>query len=135
MDLQLSNYNMLAEEALPLMLALLDTSKFQNEESERLALSELMEWDYNNEKGIIAPTVFEIWWDELNNLLWDEFNSMEWDQDMYYKHSWEQLMKDGKAKVDMRDERYVYPMAKVTIDFLKNKPEHIMFDHLSLIHI
>jgi penicillin amidase len=131
MDLQLSNYNMLAEEALPLMLALLDTSKFQNEESERLALSELMEWDYNNEKGIIAPTVFEIWWDELNNLLWDEFNSMEWDQDMYYKHSWEQLMKDGKAKVDMRDERYVYPMAKVTIDFLKNKPEHIMFDHHS----
>lgn len=131
MDLQLSNYNMLAEEALPLMLALLDTSKFQNEEAERLALSELMEWDYYNEKGIIAPTVFEIWWDELNNLLWDEFNSMEWDQDMYYKHSWEQLMKDGKAKVDMRDERYVYPMSKVTIDFLQNKPGHIMFDHHS----
>lgn len=131
MALQLSNYNLLAEEALPIMLTLLDTSRFQNEETERLALAELLEWDYYNEKGIIAPTVFEIWWDELNNLIWDEFNSEEWDQDMYYRHSWEQLMKDGKAKVDMRDDRYVYPMAKVTIDLLKNEPDHIVFDHRS----
>ena len=40
-------------------------------------------------------------------------------------------MKDGKAKVDMRDERYVYPMAKVTIDLLENQPNHIAFDHRS----
>ena len=131
MNLQLSNYNLLAEEALPLMLALLDTSKFQNEESERLALAELFAWDYNNDKGIIAPTVFEIWWDEFNNLLWDEFNGQEWDQDMYYRYSWEELMNSGKAKIDMRDPRYVYPMSKVTIDLLKNEPNSPLFDHHS----
>ncbi|MGB0368245.1 MAG: penicillin acylase family protein [Flavobacteriales bacterium] len=131
MALQLSNHNLLAEEALPLMLALLDTSKFHNDEYDQLALSELQSWNYSNDKGIIAPTVFEIWWDELNNMLWDEFNSMEWDQDMYYKYSWAELAENGKAKVDMKDERYIYPMAKITIDFLKNEPNHIVFDHHS----
>lgn len=131
MDLQLSNYNLLAEEALPLMLALLDTSEFQYKEYETLALNELKGWDYRNDKGLIAPTVFEIWWDEFNNLVWDEFNSRDWDQDKYYRDSWMELSKSGKAKVDMRDPRYVYPMAKVTIDLLKNDPENIVFDHHS----
>ena len=131
MDLQLSNYNLLAEEALPIMLSLLDTTKFQYPENERRALKELLDWDYNNDRELIAPTVFEIWWDELNNILWDEFNSPEWDQDMYYRYSWDELMTNGKAKVDMRDKRYVYPMAKVTIDLLENEPKHIMFDHRS----
>ena len=90
-----------------------------------------LDWDYNNDRELIAPTVFEIWWDELNNILWDEFNSSDWDQDKYYLYSWEQLMKDGKAKIDMRDPKYVYPMAKVTIDLLKNHPNHISFDHRS----
>lgn len=130
-DLQLSNYNLLAEEALPLMLALLDTSEFQYKEYETLALNELKGWDYRNDKGLIAPTVFEIWWDEFNNLVWDEFNGTEWDQDMYYKYSWEELAKSGKAKVDMRDSRYIYPMAKVTLDLLENDPENIVFDHHS----
>lgn len=129
MDLQLCNYNLLAEEALPLMLQLLDTTRFKNAETEHLALNELLGWDHNNDKGIIAPTVFSIWWDELNAMLWDEFNSSEWDQDMYYRHSWEELLTSGKAKIDMRDKRYVYPMAKVTINMLKGDPEHEMFDH------
>lgn len=131
MDLQLSNYNLLAAEALPLMLAMLDTSSFLNKENEQLALNELRSWDYRNDKGVIAPTVFELWWDELNNMLWDEFNSLEWDQDMYYRYSWEALEKTGKPSVDMRDERYIYPMAKVTIDLLENEPNHPVFDHHS----
>ncbi|MCF8278003.1 MAG: penicillin acylase family protein [Flavobacteriales bacterium] len=131
MDLQLSNYNLLAAEVLPILISMLDTSDFQNKENELLALHELQGWNYRNDKELIAPTVFEIWWDELNNILWDEFNSIEWDQNMYYRYSWEQLMNDGKAKVDMRDPRYVYPMAKVTIDLLKNEPDHQVFDHRS----
>lgn len=130
-DLQLSNYNLLAQEALPLMLAMLDTSEFQYKEYETLALNELKDWDYRNDKGLIAPTVFEIWWDEFNSLVWDEFNGMEWDQDMYYRYSWEALMNTGKAKIDMRDPRYVYPNNKVTIDLLQNEPNSIFFDHRS----
>lgn len=129
MDLQLSNFNMLAAEALPIMLELLDTNLFQYPENERRALKELLDWNYENNSELIAPTVFEIWWDELNNLLWDEFNKPDWDQSKYYMYSWEQLMKNGKAKIDMRDPKYVYPMAKVTLDLLKNQPNHIVFDH------
>jgi len=129
MDLQLSNYNLLAAEALPLMLNLLDTTKFQYPENERRALKELLGWDYNNDRELIAPTVFEIWWDELNNILWDEFNSADWDQDKYYRYGWEAMVNTGKAHVEMRDEKYVYPMAKVTIDLLQNHPNHIAFDH------
>lgn len=130
-DLQLSNHNLLAEEALPLLLNFLDTTEFQYKEYEMLALNELLDWNYRNDPGIIAPTVFEIWWDEFNVLLWDEFNEQHWDQDLYYKYSWEQLNKDGKAKIEMRDERYVYPMNKIAIDLLQNEPNHIMFDHHS----
>lgn len=130
-ELQLSNFNMLAEEALPLLLNLLDTTDFQNKEYEMLALNELKDWNYRNDKGLIAPTVFEIWWDEFKNLLWDEFNEQHWDQDMYYRYSWEQLAVDGKAKVDMRDKRYVYPMNKVALDLLENDPNHNIFDHYS----
>ncbi len=131
MDLQLSNYNLLAAEALPIMLKLLDTTRFQYPENERRALNELQGWNYNNDRELIAPTVFEIWWDELNNILWDEFNSSDWDQDKYYLYSWEQLAKDGKAQIDMREPRYVYPMAKVTIDLLENDPDNVVFDHHS----
>ncbi len=131
MDLQLSNYNLLAEEALPIMLRLLDTTRFKNPEDERRALNELLGWNYRNDRELIAPTIFEIWWDELNNLLWDEFNSTDWDQDKYYRYSWDAMVGTGKAKVDMRDPRYVYPMAKVTIDLLENHPSHRVFDHRS----
>lgn len=130
-ELQLSNFNMLAEEALPLLLNLLDTTDFQNKEYEMLALNELKDWNYRNDRGLIAPTVFEIWWDEFKNLLWDEFNEQHWDQDMYYRYSWEQLATDGKAKVDMRDKRYVYPMNKVALDLLENDTSHVIFDHHS----
>ncbi len=130
-DLQLSNKNLLAEEALPILLDLLDTADFQYKEYETLALNELREWDFSNDKELIAPTVFEIWWDELNNLIWDEFNAPEWDQDMYYRYSWEELMKSGKAKIDMRDPRYVYPNNKVTLALLKDEPNSIYFDHRS----
>jgi penicillin amidase len=129
--LQLSNFNMLAEEALPLLLSLLDTTEFQNKETEMLALNELRNWNYSNDRGIIAPTIFEIWWDEFKVLLWDEFNEQDWDQDKYYRYSWQQLSENGKAKIEMRDKRYVYPTNKIAIQLLQNEPNHIMFDHHS----
>lgn len=129
MALQNSNYNLLAEEALPLMLALLDTTSFQNPRVERMAYDVLNDWDFNNDRGIIAPTVFEVWWDELNNMLWDELNDPKWDQGEYYRYSWEEFGRTKKAHIDLRDPRYVYPMAKVTIGLLENDPEADVFDH------
>jgi len=127
--LQLSNYNLLAKEALPLMMAFLDTMEFQNKKVEMMAYHVLKDWDFNHDRGLISPTVFQIWWDELNNLIYDELNDPKWDQSEYYRYSWEEFDRTGKAYLDMRDPRYVYPMSRVTIDLLKNHPEHPIFDH------
>jgi penicillin G amidase len=123
MALQNSNHNLLAQEALPLMMGLLDTNDFQNRRSEMMALYTLLTWDYSNDRGIIGPTVFEVWWDEFNNLLWDELNDRKWNQADYYQYSWEEFGKTGKAYIDLRDKRFVYPTAKVTIDLLANEPQ------------
>lgn len=128
-NLQLSNFNMLAEEALPLLLSYLDTTRFENAFNENLALHLLKDWNYSNDRGIISPTVFEIWWDEFTALLWDEFNDKNFNQEEYYRYSWEQMARDGKAKVELRDKRYVYPNHKIAIELLKNDPNNIMFDH------
>ena len=130
-NLQLSNYNLLAEEALPLMLELLDTTRFQNDYYEDLAYRLLTSWNYNNDRGIISPTVFEIWWDEFNSLVWDELNDSKWNQSEYYRYSWEKMAVDGKAKLDMRDTRFVYPANKVLIELLRDSVNHNLFDHHS----
>ena len=129
MALQNSNFNLLAKEALPLMMALLDTNDFQNKKVEMMAAGALLDWDYNNDRGIISPTIFEIWWDEFNNLLWDEFNDKKWDQAKYYQYSWEEFDESGKAYIDLRDSRYVYPMPMVTLNLLRNSPNSKLFDH------
>lgn len=129
MALQLSNLSMLAKEALPLMLQHLDTLDFQNKEVEMMAYHALKDWDYNYDRGIISPTVFQIWWDELNSLIYDELNDSKWDQAEYYRYSWEEFGRTGKAYLDMRDSRYVYPMSRVTIGLLSDHPDHPIFDH------
>lgn len=130
MDLQNNSYNLLAAQALPIMMELLDTNRFVNKEDERLAYGQLLEWtDHVNERGHIGPTVFQIWWDELNNLIYDEMNSSYYDQGKYFEHSWKEMSETGKAYLDMKDAKYVYPMATVTIDLLKNHPDHEIFDH------
>ncbi len=129
MALQNSNYNMLAAEALPVMLNFLDTLEFQNKETEMLAVYLLLEWDYYHHAGIISPTIFQIWWDELNSLIYDELNDPKWDQSEYYRYSLEEFDRSGKAYLDLRDQRYVYPHARVTIDLLTKHPDHPIFDH------
>lgn len=129
MNLQNSNFNLLAKEALPLMLAMLDTTLFQNKRVEMMAFDVLSNWNYTNDRGIISPTIFEIWWDEFNSLLWDELNDKKWNQEQYYRYSWEEFGKTHKAYLDLRDPRYVYPMAKVIIDLLTKEPSAAIFDH------
>lgn len=129
MALQFNSYNLLAEEVLPVMMSMLDTLKFQNKRSEMLAVYLLLDWDYQNHAGIISPTVFQIWWDELNNLIYDELNDPKWEQSEYYHYSWEEFARSGRAYLDMRDKRYVYPHPMVTVNLLKHHPDHPIFDH------
>lgn len=129
MALQHNNQSKLAKDALPLMMKYLDTLKFQNKAVEMLVYDSLLTWDFSYERGLTAPTIFQIWWDELNSLIYDELNDTAWNQADYYRYSVEEFGRTGKAYLDMRDKRFVYPMATVTIDLLREHPEHEIFDH------
>ncbi len=130
-SLQLNNLNLLAEEALPVMLGFLDTLDFQNKRTEMMALYTLLTWDHRHDRGIIGPTAFQIWWDELNGLIYDEMNDPKWTQEDYYQHSWEEFERTGRAKLDMRDKRFMYPTDLVTLKLIRDFPDHPIFDHAS----
>lgn len=73
-NLQQNNYNLMASEALPVMLPLLnDVCKNDKENCE--IYNALKDWDYNNDATSLPPTYFQIWWDTLYNMLWDEMYS------------------------------------------------------------
>ncbi|WP_420581416.1 penicillin acylase family protein [Reichenbachiella sp.] len=73
--LQNDNYNYRASESLPMMLEYLDTTNMGADKEKIYHL--LKQWDYFAEPDWIAPTVYQVWWDELYNLVWDEFDESD----------------------------------------------------------
>lgn len=72
--IQLDAKNLHAESVLPAMLRYLRGSAFT--ETERFARNVLDRWDYFNDAGKIAPTIFDAWWDRLYRAIWaDEFSA------------------------------------------------------------
>jgi len=70
MKMQDNNYFLLAAEALPVMIALLDESRLNSEETK--VLSTLKAWNHYTNPKELAPVYFEIWWNELRRNLFDE---------------------------------------------------------------
>ena len=75
MKLQHDNFNYNAFEALPMMLDSLDSASFTDRE--RQYYSRLAEWDYFSAPDMQAPSIYEKWWDNLNDKLWDEIDDSE----------------------------------------------------------
>lgn len=71
--LQNDNYNYRASESLPMMLDSLDTATFTSDMQQAYHL--LKQWDYFAEPEWMAPTIYQVWWDELYDLIWDEFDN------------------------------------------------------------
>lgn len=69
MDFQNSNYDLKAEEALPLMLQYLDESA-KNDNKGIITL--LKNWDYTFRSDSKAGTFFQTWWRSLHHDVWDE---------------------------------------------------------------
>lgn len=65
--MQNSNYSILAEEALAIMLPLLDSNLQKLPVARRLA-----KWDYRYKATSINAVVFDRWFDAFHKLLWDE---------------------------------------------------------------
>lgn len=100
MDLQNDTYNLMAAETLPYLLDTLNIVTLSPEEKEVYDL--LTRWNFNNNVNFKAPTVFELWWENLYDLIWDEF--------------------------DQEDMVIQKPDKHITIDILKNHPDDPYID-------
>ena len=69
--LQQDNFNLMAKEILPTMLA--SIRAHQRNEQENKIYNTLANWNYTNNADLMAPVYFEIWKDTLKKILWDEF--------------------------------------------------------------
>ena len=103
MALQADNYNQKAADILPFMLDSLDISQVKGEAKELYNL--LRDWNLQNDKNLRAPTVFDVWWSELKQLLWDEMS--------------------GQAVA------LVAPTDAATIHYMKRYPQDTMVDRQS----
>lgn len=71
--LQNDTYNLLAAEALPVMIDSLPETELTEVQKKDLQI--LKDWDYYDGANQLAPSYFEAWWEKLRNLLWDEFDN------------------------------------------------------------
>jgi penicillin amidase len=69
--LQQDNFNLMAKEILPKMLAMI--SSIQKNDQENQIYRALANWNYTNNAELLAPVYFEIWKDTFKKILWDEF--------------------------------------------------------------
>ncbi len=102
MELQFDNYNLHAGEALPIMLNLLAVDTTASAVISDEYYQELIEWDYYTNPDQKAPALFQVWWNDLHQMIWS---------------SWEA---EGMP--------IVLPNNYETTRFLKNEPKHIIFD-------
>lgn len=100
--LQFDDYYLHAKEALPVLLGLLDESKFQTDAAKKY-LKELKEWDFYADPNQKAPTLFYIWWNKTTGKIWKEW--YEWNAPV------------------------VTPNYYQTVALLENEPESAIFDY------
>jgi penicillin amidase len=68
--LQTSNYNLLAEKAVPLFLKFITPSKFDHTESQYLQI--LSSWDFENDTSSVGATIFSVWMDSVISKVYDD---------------------------------------------------------------
>ena len=101
MALQNDNYNIQAEEYIPLLLEDMKTAQLNDEEKKVIEL--LHNWNFENNATGTASSYFEAWVTELQKAIWDE-------------------MEDAKVSLP-------FPSDHTTWWLLKNKPELSFYDH------
>lgn len=72
--MQLDSYGQFAADALPLMLAALDSNALST--TGRVMYDSLRAWNYHYEREQVGPTLYETWWQALVRSIWmDEFEA------------------------------------------------------------
>lgn len=103
--MQLDNFSQRAADALPLMLALLDQSKLDDDS--KSIVTQLKQWSFRYDPEELAPPFFDIWLDSLVYFTWDE------------------LIKYQKQKI-----RILIPETWRLIELIEKEPNHPFFDAL-----
>ncbi|MEZ5043704.1 MAG: penicillin acylase family protein [Saprospiraceae bacterium] len=109
--LQLNNFSLKAKEALPLLLAAIDTFEFS---APGMALLQALKaWDYRYEAAAKAPVLFEEWFAAFYKLTFDELDATAKEMDILYPESWrlialleeapKHVFFDLKATTDLED--------------------------------
>ncbi len=95
--LQNSNYSLLAEEALPVMLQRLDRKQLSA--GEQALLDTLQRWDYYFDKEARAPVVWLEWWEQARQRTFDEFAAWQDSVPVLVPENWRfiELMADYPA--------------------------------------
>ena len=70
MALQTDNYNVFAEQAMPVFLKNMDVSKFSNDEQKYYDI--LKSWNLRNDADSRGATLFVLTWDSLENVVWKD---------------------------------------------------------------
>lgn len=86
MALQLNNHSLKAREALPLLLAAMDSLSTAGKAGEILEL--LQDWDYRYEANGQAPMLFDKWFRESFLLAFDEWEEQSEKMDVLYPEAW-----------------------------------------------
>lgn len=104
--IQLDNFSRRSGDALPAMMALLDRA--QLDEGGKEMVRQLEAWNARYEPNLLAPTLFEVWFDSL------------------YRHTWDEMYTLLNAKKDV-----LLPDSWLLIDLLKRDTVNVFFDDQS----
>lgn len=105
MRFQNDNYFYTAKDLLPTILNTIEANG-KLDAFQKKAFDELSKWNYMYDTELRAPVLFDIMWNELNELLWDEFAPKE-------------------------ETALQRPNDYTTVDFILNRPEHELMDNKS----
>ena len=118
-SMQMDNFSQRAYDALPVMLRLLDQSQLDPEGKE--IAEELARWNFKYESDLLAPTIFEAWFDSCYAATWDEIAAFE-KQGISGKTDVLATNSDHKMAV-------LYPEAWRFIELMQIDSASVFFDH------
>jgi len=119
-SMQLDNFSQRTADALPTMLRLLDRSQL-DDAGKQMAV-DLSNWDFRYESNLLAPTLFESWFDSCYTATWDEITALE-------KGGKSALRTDDLAASKNQKIELLYPDAWRFIDLMQTDSASIFFDH------
>jgi penicillin amidase len=102
MKLQNDNFNLQAQESLPLMLLALDSASVKPDNKKYYTA--IKTWNYVNDAGSMGAVIYEAWFRLFSSAVWDEL-------------------------ISTTPMQYEYPQAYTLIKIFKTYPNHAIFDN------